>query len=113
MAQPNPRTIRRLGWLLLVLGLFLVGLMGTIIWRMYPSMSHPGIPDASGSTWTGTAAQGHDALQLFGLVIAFGVVSVLNGVWQIATGRRNLLFVAVTVALVAVMYLFGRSIVRG
>lgn len=113
MAQPNPRTIRRLGWLLLVIGLFLVGLMGTITWRMYPSMSHPGIPDASGSTWTGTAAQGHDALQLFGLVIAFGVVSILNGVWQIATGRRNLLFVGLTLALGALLYLFGRGILDG
>ena len=110
MARPqNPRTVRRLGWLLVVIGLFLVGLMGTITWRMYPSMSHPGVADISGTTFTGTAAEGHDALQLFGLVIAFGALSIVNGVWQIATGRRNLVFTGVTLVVAAALYLAARN----
>ena len=110
MPERSPRTIRRLGWVLVVIGLFLIGLMGAITWKMYPSMSHPGVTDASGTTFTGTAAQAHDALQLFALVIAFGVVALLNGVWQIATGRRNLAFAAVTLVLGLALFLFARSL---
>ncbi|WP_425230993.1 hypothetical protein [Sphingomonas sp.] len=109
MPEQTPRTVRRLGWVLLFIGLFLVGLMGAITWKMYPSMSHPGVTDASGTTFTGTAAQAHDALQLFALVIAFGFVAMANGVWQIATGRRNLAFAAVSLVLGAALFLFARS----
>ena len=39
---PSMRRVRVLGWLLLAIGVFLVGLMGTITWYIYPSMTHPG-----------------------------------------------------------------------
>ena len=110
---PNPRTVRRLGWVLLAAGLFLIGLMGTITWRMYPSMSHPGVADLSGTTFTGTPAQARYALQLFAGVIAFGVVSALNGVWQIATSRRNLLFAGATLVIGAALFLAGQQMLSG
>lgn len=112
-SERNPRTVRRLGWLLLVVGLFLVGLMGTVTWRIYPSMSHPGVADLSGTTFTGTPAQAHDALQLFGIVIAFGLVSMLNGIWQIATGRRSLVFAGVTLAVGAALVFAARGFMAG
>ena len=114
MPKPqNPRTVRRLGWVLLLLGLFLVGLMGTITWNLYPSMTHPGVADAGGSTFTGTTQQARDALQLFGMVMAFGLLSTVNGLWQIATGRRNLAFVGVTLVLAAALYFAARGFLPG
>jgi len=80
--------IRRLGWVLLAIGLFLVGLMGTITYHVAPTMLHPGVL-IDGSKFTGTVEQGMLALRLFGIVIAFGFASGVMGLSQIRTGRRN------------------------
>jgi hypothetical protein len=42
-----------------------------------------------GERFTGTAAQGALILTLFSLVIAFGLIAVINGLFQIKTGRRS------------------------
>ena len=104
------RRIKALGWLLVGCGVFLIGLMGTITWRMYPSMTQPGVPDAGGTTWNGTAAQGRDALELFALVLAFGAVSLVNGLRQALTGRRSIGFFAVTIVLALALFLTARGI---
>ena len=103
------RRIRRLGIVQLIAGLFLIGMMGAITVKMYPSMSHPGVADLSGTTFTGTAEQAHQALQLFGLVIALGIVAALTGVWQIATGRRSMIAVALAVVLGGALYFSARG----
>ena len=76
------------GWLSLVIGLFLVGFMGTITYRLAPSLLLPGTRDGGGG-FTGTAEQARLILGLFGLVITFGFFSMVSGLWQIVTGRRN------------------------
>lgn len=98
------RRIVMLGWVLLVIGLGLVGGMGYIALVTYPSFSHPGVQQADGTTFTGTAAQARQATMLFGAVIAFGVLAALNGLWQIVTGRRNLAFSALTIAIAVAMF---------
>lgn len=98
------RRVRTLGWILVVLGLFLAGFMGYIAWSLYPAMTHPG--EASpydGSRFTGTADQAAMILDLFWLVIGCGVLSIVNGLWQIVTGRRNLLFMMASLLLFAVI----------
>ena len=82
------KQVRRLGWVQLVIGLFLVGLMGTITYNLAPLMLQAGEP-AGGARFTGTAEQARLILGLFGLIIAFGLASVVSGLWQIKTGRRN------------------------
>jgi hypothetical protein len=72
----------------LLIGLFLVGLMGTITFNTAPGLLQPGVPQG-GERFTGTVEQGRFILGLFGLVIVFGLTSVVSGVWQIVTGRRN------------------------
>ena len=85
----SARQIRRLGWMLVVIGLFLIGLMGSITLYMAPSLLQPGRRLYGGPLFTGTAQQGISALMLFGAVILFGLTAFSNGVWQIKTGQRN------------------------
>ena len=82
------KQVRRLGWVQLLMGLFLVGLMGIITYNLTPLMLRAG-ERAGGARFTGTAAQAQLILGLFWLVIAFGLTSMLSGLWHIKTGRRN------------------------
>ena len=102
----SPKTVRRLGWVQLVLGLFLVGLMGTITWNVAPLMAGSG-PTQGGGRFTGTAEQAQLVLGLFGLVIMFGLTSMVNGIWQIRTGRRNKWIFIFMLALTAVLIVVG------
>ena len=81
--------VRRLGVLQLLIGLFLVGLMGTITFMLAPAILRAGEPVGPDGGFTGTPQQALLILGLFGLVIAFGLGSMLTGLWQIKTGRRN------------------------
>ncbi len=54
--QPSTN-IRRRGWLQLLLGLFLVGMMGTITYNLAPGLLFPGERLADGLQFTGTAEQ--------------------------------------------------------
>lgn len=109
----SPKQIRRIGWVLLLIGLFLIGLMGTITYNLAPSLLQPGNPDG-GMNFTGTKEQGQLIVGLFGLVIAFGVISLVNGVWQIKTGSRNKWILAISfvfiVALVVTVWFVRQSL---
>ena len=85
----TPRTVRAAGWVLLVCGLFLVGLMSYLWVVLAPSMAHPG-DTAAGTTFTGTAQQAQTILTVFGAVIVFGLGSITYGLWMIVTGRRSI-----------------------
>src|SRR3712207_2705890 len=47
------KVVRRLGWLQLLIGLFLVGLMGTITYNLAPALLNPAAA-TDGSRFTGT-----------------------------------------------------------
>ena len=94
------RESRVRGWALVVLGLLLVGMMGTITWYMAPALMQPG-EEAGGNTFSGTADQARLVLYLFWALIAFGAVTTVNGIYQIATGRQHWLFVALTLLVFA------------
>ena len=102
----SSRRVVVLGWVLAVLGVLLTGGMALILKSQYFSMTHPGVQAPDGSTFTGTLEQGRAAIQLFLAVLAFGLLALLNGVWQIATGRRSLIFAGATVVL-AIAIWFG------
>ena len=95
------RESRLRGWALLLLGLLLVGMMGTITFYMTPQLMHPGVETAGGSRFTGTAQQARLILYLFWALIAFGALTMVNGVYQIATGRQHWAFVALTLLVFA------------
>lgn len=84
----NPDKVRRLGWVLAIIGSLLAVAMALAFYTLAPSFLNPGelIDD---SKFTGTLKQGQMALTLFGVVMAFGVLSTILGVFQIKTGRQN------------------------
>lgn len=102
------RRVRILGWLLVACGIILVGMMGAIMWFLSPSLSHPG-QEINGQTFNGTTEQANFVLQLFWLVAVFGVLSLVNGIWQIAKGKRNIVFMIATLLLAGLIYFTGKE----
>ena len=83
-----PHVVRRLGWVLVAVGVFLVGLVGALTYKFAPTLLHPGAYLGE-SRFSGTAAQGGHVVWLFGTIIAFGLVQMVIGVFQIWTGRNS------------------------
>ncbi|MEA3045863.1 MAG: hypothetical protein QOJ53_195 [Sphingomonadales bacterium] len=111
-AMRGTRNIRARGWALLVCGLFLLGLMGSITWTMLPTLLYPERAFVEG-TYTGTPEQAHTFLNLFLLVLLFGALGTVNALYMIATGRQNRWFVIGTLLLAAILYGFAYSITGG
>jgi hypothetical protein len=109
----TPRDVRRLGWFLLLVGLFLTGLMGIVTWNMAPMLLHPGDEVASGSSFTGTAEQAALIFRLFGAVIVFGLAIMVIGGLQIRTGQRSRAATFVTLGLFAVIGVFAYAMKNG
>ena len=98
--------IRRRGWLMMVLGVFLVVLMGAITILLAPSMLAAGSP---GTAFSGTPEQAILFLGLFGVIIVFGFTSIASGIWQIVTGRRNIRIVIVILVLAFLLIVAGSA----
>ena len=98
------RRIRVLGWVSIACGVFLVLFMGYITRAMYPTLSNPGVP-VDGGRWTGTAEQARMALNLFYMVIGFGLFATAAGIFQVITGRRHMLITIVTLIIAAILIL--------
>ena len=90
------------GIVLLLCGLFLLGLMGTIAYNMYPTLTHPGVT-IEGSTFTGTADQARITLLLFAAVIVFGLVATANGIYMLVTRQQSKVFVFASLGLAAIL----------
>lgn len=105
------RAIRGLGWVQLFAGLFLIGFMGTLTYYIAPIMLRPEENSAGSSSFSGTLLQAQLVLGLFGLVIVFGVGSAVNGLWQVATGRRNRWITMIMLGLIG-LFLIAEVVIR-
>jgi hypothetical protein len=103
---------RARGWVLILVGLFLVLFMAAIAWSVGPLMLKPGI-EIDGTTFTGTAEQGQIFLALFGLVGGFGALCLVNGLHMVATGRRSQAFTRITLLLFFLLLAAGMAVRRG
>jgi hypothetical protein len=112
MPPMQPRRESARGWLLLVLGLFLVVFMSVISMNIVPQMLRPG-EAVGGSTFTGTKEQARDIFALFAAVIAFGATSIAYGLYIIVTGRQSRAFAGAALAIAAVLYAIGMGIKSG
>ncbi len=98
------RGIRGLGWVLLLLGLFLFGMMTVLTWNMAPMLLHPGESVDGGGGFTGTAEQAQWIFALFGIVGVFGLGTMINGGYQVTTGRRGRAMTFATLGLAAILF---------
>jgi hypothetical protein len=95
------RESRARGWVLVFLGLFMVGMMAVIIMNMAPSLMQAGQEMSDGSSFNGTAEQARLILYLFWGLAAFGALMGINGVHQIRTGYNSKLFAGLGFAALA------------
>jgi uncharacterized membrane protein YedE/YeeE len=102
--------LRRRGWVLIFLGLLLVGMMGTITFLVAPSMLSGGA--SAGARFTGTPDQAILILGLFGIVIVFGLTCIASGLWQVVTGRRNIWIVVLILGLTFLLIVAGAAVFR-
>lgn len=100
------------GWILLIIGLFLVLFMGWIAWILAPMMLRPG-KDMDGGSFSGSADDGRMILALFGLVIAFGFTSASYGAYQLIFRRESKAFIVLTLVLAIVLVFACVFLVRG
>jgi len=84
----TPRQIRITGWILIGLGVFLTVFMGWITIVVINIMIHSGDPDAT-TRFTGGPGMKAFTFGVFGVVIAFGLLAILNGAWQVRYSKRN------------------------
>ena len=89
------------GWLLVAIGLFLVLFMGAITIAVAPTLLHPP-KDMDGNSIS--PEQARIFLALFGMVILFGLLSLVYGIFQITTRRESGKFIAVTLVMAAALF---------
>lgn len=91
-AMKSSRIVKRLGWLLLGLGLFLVCLLGFISAAMWPlliEVTNDIKISGAAAQFNGTADQARGVMNLFLLIIGFGALTTINGIYQVATANRS------------------------
>ena len=101
--------VRALGWVLLVIGVFLVLFMGGITVLVAGIIANSNAPGAT-SRFEGDEKQMAIMFGLFGLVIAFGLASIAGGASQIRHGRRNKAIVKVVLGIFIAIMVVGELI---
>jgi hypothetical protein len=91
------------GWVLILCGLILIGMMGAILAAIGGDLREAASTGASDG-FTGTAEQARMILYLFYVIIAFGVLSFVNGIYQLVTGAQHKIFIVLTLVMVAVLF---------
>lgn len=102
--------VRVFGWILAVLGTFLIVVM-TVISVAVANLILQSDTPGSTSRFNGGTKEIVFIFGIFGLVSSFGLTSLVAGIWQIRYGRRNKKLVWVMLVL-ALVFLFAGSIVR-
>jgi hypothetical protein len=82
------KTMRRLGWVLVGLGAFLVLFMGAITIFVAQLVFQTNAPGVHGG-FTGGPEMEFFMFGIFALVLLFGLTSVVSGLLQVRNGRAN------------------------
>ena len=101
--------IRRLGFVLMPLGLLLVMMMGTITIILAPMMFSAG-QSTTGSRFTGTPEQAVLIFGFFGIIIVFGFACMAGGLFQIVTGRRSIWIIVIVLGLTFLMIVAASAV---
>ena len=101
--------VRILGWLLLVIGAFLVVSMGALGIYLGKLISQTG-ESTSTSRFTGGPQDVALIVAVFGLVISFGVATMAGGIWQIVYGKPNRKLMVAMFLVAGILIVIGKAI---
>jgi hypothetical protein len=99
------------GWILAVLGPILSVAMAVIGFNLWRIIHYPG-QLGSHSRWHGSEAMTFNAFALFATIFVFGLICTVAGIFQIRSGRKNLVFLILILALFGVMIYFGNGVMQ-
>lgn len=105
-------SLRRRGWIVMACGLFLLGIMGTVLWFIVPILLAPG-QELGGSRFDGTPEQMQFMLAIFAMVIAIGFSALIAGYTQAIHGRRQKGAIRVMLVFAVVLFGIGMMVRRG
>lgn len=97
--------VRKLGWLAVIAGSFLVVMMTIIvIWELSPN-----------TLFTGTREMARFAIAIEFVIVVFGGTAIFAGAWQIRHGKRNktLTYITMGLAVVLLVLAVGQQVNRG
>src|SRR5438046_8632662 len=101
--------IRRLGGVLIVVGLLLLAKMVTLTAMLAPMMLSAG-RETTGARFTGSPEQAMMILGLFGIIMVFGLACIAGGIFQLLTGRRSILIIILVLALAFVLLVVASAV---
>jgi hypothetical protein len=101
------RWARRFGRALVVSGLFISAAMAVVLHYSAPLLLRPGV-SMDGTRFSGTAGQGLLFLGILAIVTAFGVMTLLYGLFQIRTGQRDKKVIYALCGLAVLLWLISR-----
>ena len=102
---------RRLGFFQIVIGTFLVALMGVITFIVTRAAAESGRPGAT-TTFTGTSSDLMFTYGIFVVVIAIGLVSIAGGIMTIRYGRTNKVVFFIILGLAIAFYVLAMAFNR-
>ena len=100
MGRPNrtKKQVRRLGWVLVGIGTFLVVFMAGLSYVVGRIIARSGNPEA-GTRFTGDTSDAAIMFGIFGVIALFGLLGMVAGASQIRQGRVNRRMVTVVLVL--------------
>jgi hypothetical protein len=99
------------GWILAALGPILSVAMAVIGFNLWRTIRYQG-QLGSHSRWNGSEAMTFNAFALFATIFVFGLICTVAGIFQIRTGRKNVVFLVLILALFVVMIYFGYGVTQ-
>ena len=100
-------SIRIRGFLLVICGVILMGMIGYISLWAIDAVSGT----AGQSRFTGTQQEKLMIFALFGVLMIFGFLSFVTGLFQLIAGRRNKLFIWAMVVVAFLIFLGGGAVI--
>ena len=101
--------VRILGWVLLVIGTLLVLVMGTLGVYLGQLIANSGQPGQT-TRFSGGAEDIAFIVAIFGLVISFGLASMVGGIWQIKYGKPNRKLMVGMFIVAGILFVISRAV---
>jgi uncharacterized membrane protein len=105
----SAKKVRILGWVLVLLGGFLVVFMGGLGILLAGIIAGSGQPGNS-TRFTGGPEDVMFIVGIFGLVIAFGLAAMAGGAWQIWFGKPNRIVMVVMFVVAGILWVIGNAV---